>query len=267
MMMNDVNSPPAQSLIIPDLAGKAVLITGASTGIGAALAHAFAAQGSLVGLHYHSSGDAAHALAKGIEEAGGRVFLVQADAARSSEIGQAVEETAKHFGRLDGLVNNAGSMLGRVAYADLTDEHYDAVMDLNARSIIAASRAAIPFLKREGGFIINTSSIAARNGGSGGAGLYAASKAFVSNVTHGLAKELIPFGIRVNAVAPGVITTPFHERYSTEAQLEAARTQIPQGRLGKAEDCIGAYLFLASAQLSPYVIGQVIEVNGGQLMP
>ena len=187
--------------------------------------------------------------------------------ARPKQLQRAVEATAERFGRLDGLINNAGSMLGRVPYAELTDEHYDAVMDLNARSVIAASRAAIPFLKKQGGFIINTTSIAARNGAAGGAGLYGSAKAFVSNVTRGLAKELIPFGIRVNAVAPGVIETLFHERYSTPAQLEAMRAQIPQGRLGSAEDCVGAYLFLASNQLSPYIIGQVIEVNGGQLMP
>ena len=265
-MSTDAISTPSR-VILPELAGKAVLITGASTGIGAALAQAFAAQGSLVGLHYHNSKEAAQALAEGISNTGGTAFLIRADASRSDAITQAVEETAAHFGRLDGLINNAGSMLGRVPYEELTDEHYDAVMDLNARSVIAASRAAIPFLKQRGGFIINTSSIAARNGGSNGAGLYAASKAFVSNVTRGLAKELIPYGIRVNAVAPGVIMTPFHERYSTGAQLEAAKGQIPQGRLGTAEDCVGAYLFLASAQLSPYVVGQVIEVNGGQLMP
>jgi 3-oxoacyl-[acyl-carrier protein] reductase len=260
-------SPDQKPIMLPDLAGKAVLITGASTGIGAALAEAFAAQGCMVGLHYHSSIQAAEALASRIGQAGGRVYLVRADANRSEELRRAVGETASQFGRLDGLINNAGSMLGRVPYADLTDEHYDAVMDLNARSVVAASRAAIPFLKRQGGFIINTSSIAARNGGSAGAGLYAASKAFVSNVTRGLAKELIPFGIRVNGVAPGVITTPFHERYSTAAQLEAARVQIPQGRLGTPADCIGAYLFLASGQMSAYIVGQVIEVNGGQLMP
>ena len=97
--------------------------------------------------------------------------------------------------------------------------------------------------------------------------LYGSSKAFVANVTRGMAKELIPFGIRVNAVAPGVITTPFHERYSTEAQLQAQLATIPQGRLGVADDCVGAYLFLASAVLSGYIIGQTIEVNGGQMMP
>jgi len=141
-------------------------------------------------------------------------------------------------------------------------------MDLNARSVLAATTAAIPHLKAAGGgFVINTTSIAARNGASNGAGIYGSSKAFVANVTRGMAKELIAFGIRVNAVAPGVIATPFHERYSTKAQLQAQLATIPQGRLGVAEDCVGAYLFLASAALSGYIVGQTIEVNGGMLMP
>jgi 3-oxoacyl-[acyl-carrier protein] reductase len=251
---------------ISDINGKAVLITGASTGIGAALARAFAAQGASVGLHYNSSVEAAAKLAGEIRGAGGQVRLVRGDAARPGEMARVVEETAAAFGRLDGLINNAGGMVARVPYQEMTDGHYDAVMDLNARSVLAASTAAIPHLKVRGGFIINTTSIAARNGAGNGAGLYGSSKAFVSNVTRGMAKELIPFGIRVNAVAPGVITTPFHERYSTPAQLDAMLATIPQGRLGTPEDCVGPYLFLASAALSGYLIGQTLEVNGGQLM-
>ena len=254
-------------LLIPDLAGKAVLITGASTGIGAALARAFAAQGAKVGLHYNSSGDAAKAVASEIGKAGGEVFLVQGDVSTSAVTTRIVEDTANHFGHLEGLINNAGLMLGRVNYADMTDEQFDAVIDLNARSVVMASRAAMPWLKKKGGFIINTTSVAARNGAAGGAGLYGSAKAFVSNVTRGMAKELIGDGIRVNAVAPGFIATPFHDRYSTPAQVQAAITTIPQGRVGVAEDCVGAYLFLASDILSGYIIGQVIEVNGGQLMP
>jgi 3-oxoacyl-[acyl-carrier protein] reductase len=253
-------------LRIPDLAGKAVLVTGASTGIGAALAKALGAQGAMVGVHYNSSQAAAEAVAGEIRAAGGKAVLVRADAANSSEIARAVEETAAAFGRLDGLINNAGGMVGRMAYADMDDAYYDRVMDLNGRSVIAASRAAIAHLRKQGGFIINTSSIAARNGASNGAGLYGSSKALVSNITRGMAKELIGFGIRVNAVAPGVIDTPFHKRYSSAAQLEANVATIPQGRMGTAEECVGAYLFLASARLSGYIIGQVIEVNGGQLM-
>ncbi|TPW31588.1 SDR family oxidoreductase [Martelella alba] len=254
-------------LNIPDLAGKAVLITGASTGIGAALAKGFAAQGAKVGLHYHASVAAAEAVAAEIEGAGGTACLIRADVSRTSEAIRMVDDMVSAFGTVDGLINNAGGMVARRAYAEMTDDFYDEVMDLNARSVLAATKAAIPYLKRQGGFVINTTSIAARNGGALGSGLYGSSKAFISNVTRGMAKELIPFKIRVNAVSPGVILTPFHERYSTPEQLDAALKQVPEGRLGVAEDCLGAYLFLASAALSSYVVGQIIEVNGGQLMP
>ena len=255
-------------LRIPDLDGKAVLITGASTGIGAALARAFADQGAWVGLHYNASAEAAEAVAAEIEARQGRVTLIRADVSNGAGARAAVEQAVAAFGRLDGLINNAGGMVRRVPYAEVSETDYDEIMDLNARSVIVASQAAIAPLKAAGGgFILNTTSIAARNGAGGGAGMYGSSKAFVHNVTRGMAKELIPFGIRVNAVAPGVIETPFHERYSTAAQLQAQLATIPQGRLGRAEDCVGAYLFLASAVLAPYIIGQVIEVNGGQLMP
>ena len=253
---------------LPELKGKAVLITGASTGIGAALAHAFAAQGARVGLHYNASEDAAKAVAYEIGAAGGEAVLIRADVSTGVGARSAVEQAVAAFGGLDGLINNAGGMVRRVPYADVSEQDYDEIMDLNARSVVVASQAAVaPMKAAGGGFIINTTSVAARNGASGGAGLYGSSKAFVHNVTRGMAKELIPFGIRVNAVAPGVITTPFHERYSTEAQLTAQLATIPAGRLGVAEDCVGAYLFLACASLSGYIIGQVIEVNGGQLMP
>jgi len=256
------------SNIFPELKNKAVLITGASTGIGAAVAKAFGAQGAMVGVHYHASQGPAEAVAEAIEAAGGKAHLVKADASRATEIAAAVEATAAAFGRLDGLINNAGGMVARLPYAEMTDAHYDAVMDLNGRSVLIATRAALPHIRAAGGgFVINTTSIAARNGASGGAGLYGSSKAFVANVTRGMAKEFIADGIRVNAVAPGVIETPFHERYSTPAQLQAQLATVPQGRLGVAEDCVGAYLFLACASLSGYIIGQTIEINGGMLMP
>lgn len=259
---------PAVHLTIPDLAGKRVLITGASTGIGAALARAFAAQGSKVGLHYNSSAEEANALAAEISQAGGAVSLVRGDASDPAAVRQIVEDGAKALGGLDGLINNAGGLLGRMPFGDVTDDHYDKVMDLNARSVWVATQAAAPHLKQAGGgFIINTTSIAARNGGGGGSVIYAASKGFVSTMTRGLAKELIGAGIRINAVSPGVIATPFHERYSTPEQMKGMVATIPQGRAGTAEESVGAFLFLASEALSGYVVGQIIEVNGGQLMP
>lgn len=255
------------SLQIPDLAGKIVLVTGASTGIGAELAKAYAAQGCKVGLHYNSSTEAAEAVAAQARQSGGEVLLVKGDFSKSDDVRRVVEETASHFGGLNGLVNNAGGMVARVPYAEMTDEHYDRVMDLNARSVVIATRAALPYLQKSGGFVINTSSIAARNGASNGAGIYGSSKSFVSNVTRGMAKEFVPFNVRVNAVAPGIVLTPFHERYSTDAQMKAMVATIPMGRGATAEECAGVYLFLSSPMLSGYITGQVIELNGGQLMP
>ena len=257
----------ASRLVIPDLAGKAVLITGGSTGIGAAVARGFAEQGARVAIGYNSSADQAHALASEIKVAGGEALTVKGDVADPKACMQIVAETTARFGRLDGLINNAGLMLGRVNSLEASDEHLRAVIDLNSSSVIWVTRAAVPWLERQGGFAINTTSIAARNGGAGGAMIYAAAKGFVSTITRGHAKELIGKKIRVNAVSPGVITTPFHERYSTPEALEVIRKTIPAARLGTAEECVGAYLFLASEALSGYVVGQIIEVNGGQLMP
>jgi 3-oxoacyl-[acyl-carrier protein] reductase len=126
----------------------------------------------------------------------------------------------------------------------------------------------IPAMRRQKkGNVINVSSIAARHGGGAGAILYAGAKGFISTATHGWAKEVVADGIRVNAVSPGVITTPFHERYSSLEQLKAMQATIPMGRLGTAEECAGTFVYLASDELSAYVTGQVIEVNGGQYMP
>ena len=255
-------------LTIPDLAGKRVLVTGASTGIGAAVARALGEQGAHVAIHYNSSRAAAEEVARDIVAGGTKAPLVEGDVSDMKATARVVDAAATALGGLDGLINNAGGMLGRVALAEITDDQYDRVMRLNAKSVLVASQAATPHIKKAGGgFIINTTSIAARNGGSGGAVLYAASKGFVSTLTHGLAKELIGANIRMNAVAPGVIATPFHERYSSPEFMRTVVASIPQGRVGTSEDCVGAYLFLASRALSGYIIGQVIEVNGGQYMP
>lgn len=257
----------SNTLTIPDLSGKAVLITGASSGIGASLARAFAAQGVAVGLHYHSGVEAAQAIAGDIERTGGKVSLVRADAAKSEEMAAAVDTVAQTFGRLDGLINNAGSMIARVLYEEMTDAHYDRVMDVNGRSVVATSRAAVAHLKTDGGFIINTTSVAARSGGTAGSGIYGSSKAFVAAVTKGMALEFGKYNIRVNAVAPGVIATPFQDRYALAGQLDQVAASVPLRRTGTPEDCVGAYLFLASEMLSGYITGQTIDVNGGQLMP
>ena len=254
--------------MIPDLKSKVVLVTGASTGIGAATAKGFAANGARVMVHYNASKAEAGAVVAEIIAAGGEAALVQGDISDRSVPARIVTDTVKHFGRIDVLINNAGGMLGRKWLGEMDDAHYDRVMDLNVWSVVAFMREVAPLMKAQGGGnIINVSSIAARHGGGGGSVLYASAKGFVSTFTKGMAKELIGANIRVNAVSPGTITTPFHERYSTAEQLEAGRKTIPQGRLGIAEDCVGTFLFLASDSLSGYLVGQVIEVNGGQYMP
>lgn len=249
-----------------DLKGKVVLVTGASTGIGAACAKAFGALGCKVAVHYNSSRDAAMAVAEAVEKAGGEALVVQGDLRRSTECARIVTETVRRFQRIDLLINNAGALVKRVPITEINDEIFDDIVDLNVRSMLICTQYAVPHMP-PGSSIINLTSIAARTGGGPGASLYAGSKGFVSTATRSLAKELAGRQIRVNAVSPGVITTPFHDKFSTPAQLEAMRLTIPMARLGSAEECVGAFIYLASEKLSSYVTGQIIEVNGGQYMP
>lgn len=250
---------------LSDLAGRRVLVTGGSTGIGAAIALGFAAQGAKVAVHYNESHDAALAVQ---HKAPNNIVLVKGNMSLAGMGPKVVEEAVTLLGGLDGLVNNAGGMLGRVPTTEASSDHFDRVFDLNAKAVWETTVAAHPFLNASGsGFVVNTTSIAARNGGGGGAVLYAAAKAFVSSLTRGQAKEFVKDGIRVNAVAPGLVQTPFHDRYTPPDVLAAQRATIPMGREGLPEECVGAFLFLASAAMSGYITGQVIEVNGGQLMP
>jgi 3-oxoacyl-[acyl-carrier protein] reductase len=254
--------------MIPDLKDKVVLVTGSSTGIGAAVARGFARNGAKVAVHYHASRAEAEKVVADIKLHGGTAALFGADVRSAAEVENLVGAVGRYWERLDVLVNNAGGLVKRLELEEITDAAYDEVLNLNVRSVVAGSRAAARLFRQQGkGNIINTSSVAARHGGGVGASLYAASKAFVSTFTRNLAKEFAEQNIRVNAVAPGVIMTPFQERFTSPELLEGFRKTIPMQRVGTAEECVGAYLFLASDQLSGYVTGQVIEVNGGQLMP
>jgi 3-oxoacyl-[acyl-carrier protein] reductase len=250
-----------------DLQGKVVLITGASTGIGAAAARAFAAVGSRVVVHYNASRHAAEAVAADVRKAGAEVALISGDVTQSATVKRIAAEAVAVWGRIDVLVNNAGGLVRRTRIEEYTEEYLQQVLALNVIQVANFMRELVPVMrKQKSGNVINVTSIAARHGGGGGSIIYAGAKGFISTATHGWAKELVNDGIRVNAVSPGVISTPFHERYSTSEQLKAMQATIPMNRLGSAEECAGTFIYLASDAMSGYVTGQVIEVNGGQYM-
>jgi 3-oxoacyl-[acyl-carrier protein] reductase len=263
----DCDRPSGKPMLrITDLADKRVLITGASSGIGAALSHAFAAQGARVAVHWNANADRAQQVVQAIRVAGGSAELVRGDLSRAGEARRVVEDSAKFLQGLDILINNAGSLVSRRPFLDADDEWVDSVFNLNARAVIQTCQAAIPHMERGGGAIINVGSIAGLDGGGSGAGIYGAAKAFVHNLTRHLARDLATRNIRVNTVSPGVVDTPFHEATPPE-RMEAMRQSVCMGRIGTPSDCVGAFLFLASRELSGYITGQNIHVNGGQVMP
>ncbi len=254
--------------MVDDLKDKVVLVTGSSTGIGAAVAKAFGANGATVAVHYNNSKSEADQVAAEIENSGGKATVMQGDVTDSAICARLVDDTVKQFGRIDVLVNNAGGLIKRIPIAEISDDMFSKVVQLNMRSALMCTRAAAAQMRKTGGgAIVNVTSIAARHGGAAGAVLYAGTKGFISTITRGFAKELVKDNIRVNAVSPGVILTPFHERFSTPEMLEGFKVTIPMNRLGEADECTGAFLFLASEQMSGYITGQIVEVNGGQYMP
>lgn len=255
----------------PDLFADArVLVTGGGRGIGAAVAQGFLAAGAQVLVHAGRSEEHVAGWRKALPDAqAARLSVACADLATVEGCEALTAATRDRFGdRLTVLVNNAGTMLGRVPAAEVDADYYARVVDLNARSVALLCGALEPLLAADAGraAIVNTVSISARTGGSPGSSLYSAAKAFVATHTRSLARELAPRGIRVNAVSPGTIDTDFHQRYSSAEKLEATRKGIPLGRLGTPEDCAPAYLFLAAPALSGYITGQVLEINGGQFM-
>ncbi len=251
--------------MLSDLQGKRALVTGSSTGIGAAVAKGLAEHGVAVAVHGNKNATAVEALAAEIRAGGGKAVVVLGDISERGVPERLVAEAVKGLGGLDILVNNAGGII-RVTNADFDDAIYDKVYDLNVRSVLATTKAAYPHLKAAGGgSIINTGSIAGRMGGYGGSTVYASAKAAVHSITRNAAREFAADNIRVNVVAPGFIVTPFHDA-TPPATREQIASQIAMKRLGTVEECVGTYLFLASAAMSGYITGQIIDINGGQLM-
>jgi 3-oxoacyl-[acyl-carrier protein] reductase len=249
-----------------DLTDRVALVTGASSGIGAATATLFAELGARVAIGYHANRKGAELIQRQIMSAGGQTIICQADVAQETGIKSLVEQVVSALGPVDILVNNAGSLLERLPILKVTEERWDAVMNLNLKSaVLCAQAVAASMIERRSGSIVNIGSIAGRNGGGPGAAPYAAAKGGLMTFTKSLAKELAPYGIRVNCVSPGVIDTPFHETFSTPGMMSNFVKAIPLGRVGTPIECAKVIAFLASDAAS-YIVGESIEVNGGQLM-
>lgn len=249
-----------------DLGGKVALVTGAGSGIGKASAIRLAEAGAAVSINYFRNEAGAEDAKTAILAAGGRAITVQADVRRSAEVDRLVQTTVEAFGPIDILVNNAGSLIQRMRILELTEERWDEVMDLNLKTAFLCSKAvAASMIERKTGVILNIASIAGRNGGANGATHYATAKGGMITFTKGLAKELAPLGIRVNAISPGVIDTPFHEQFSTPESMRNFAAAIPLGRVGVSDEIARAVVFMASDSAG-YLIGENMEINGGLLM-
>ena len=239
------------------LSGKNALITGASRGIGRAIAIKFAENGAFVGINYNKSEDKARDVLKIIRDRGGDGILLKGDVSSSKDCKEVVERFIDERKSIDILVLNAG-IYERGSFLEIDEERWDRVISTNLSSCYHVLRFAIPYIGN-GGSIIFISSQLAFKGSKHGA-YYAASKAGMLGLMRSLALELAP-RIRVNAVAPGTIDTDIISNYSQEMR-EKRISEIPLRRLGKPEDVANACLFLAS-DLSSYVTGEVINVNGG----
>ena len=249
-----------------DLKGRVALVTGSSSGIGRAAAEALAANGARVAINFHHNEAGAEAARSEIVGVGGKAIVVQADVTQASEVQRLVEQTVSEFGPIDILVNNAGSLIERLKILELTEERWDEVIDLNLKSAFLCCRAvAASMMERKTGAVVNVSSIAGRTGGALGSIHYSTAKGGLITFTKGLAKELAPFGVRVNAISPGVIDTRYHEVFSTPEVMKSYVAGIPLGRVGTPAEVAEVVCFLAS-DAAGYLAGETIEINGGMFM-
>lgn len=249
-----------------DLTGKVALVTGASSGIGRATALTLAECGAAIAINYHRNEGGAEGARTQIVQDGGRAIIIQADVTRSADVRALVARANEELGPVDILVNNAGSLVERLKILELTEERWDEVINLNLKSAFLCSQAvAASMMELKTGVIVNVSSVAGRNGGALGSIHYSTAKGGLITMTKGFAKELAPYGVRVNAVSPGVIETPYHEQFSTPEMMKAYVGGIPAGRTGAPEEVASVIAFLAS-DAARYLCGETIEINGGMLM-
>ena len=246
----------------PDLKGKVAIVTGGGRDIGREIAIKLAANGAAVCFNYYESAESGQDTINVIKAAGGRAIAVQGDMTNAAEIDKLVTACQEAFGdTVHILVNVAGGLVGRKTMEEMDEKFWDFVIGLNLKSVFLVTKRVLPLMPA-GGSIINFSSQAARDGGGGGAIAYSASKGGVATMTRGLAKELGPKGIRVNALAPGMISTGFHDTFTKPEIREKVASGTPLRREGKAEEIADLVTYLASDSAS-FITGALLDINGG----
>ncbi len=250
------------------LLGKRVLVTAGAQGIGYAISQHLLRAGCEVFVHFYTSAAGAQQLAREATDLGRRYENGMADLTETEQCDRIVSDAVRFLGGLDILINNAGSMIARRSFTDSPDDFWAETMSLNLGSVRRVTRAALPHLSeaakvRGGASIVNLSSLAGRNGGGPGAMAYATAKGAIITFTRGLAQEVGPLGIRVNALAPGLILgTKFHTTHTPPDAAQATVAKIPLGRPGTADDVARAAVFLAS-EFDGFITGATLDINGG----
>jgi 3-oxoacyl-[acyl-carrier protein] reductase len=250
------------------LLGKRVLVTAGAQGIGYAISQHLLRAGCEVFVHFYTSAAGAQTLAREATEMGRRYENGMADLTETEQCERIVSDAVRFLGGLDILINNAGSMVARKSFGDSEDDFWAETMSLNVGSMRRVTRAALPHLAeaakiRGGASIVNLSSLAGRKGGAPGSLVYATAKGAILTFTRALAAEAGPMGIRVNALAPGLILgTKFHATHTAPAAAQAAIGSIPLGRPGSPDDVARAAVFLAS-EFDGFITGATLDINGG----
>jgi len=243
------------------LAGKTAIVTGGGRDIGWAVAVKLASEGASVAINYFSSSKGADEAVAEIEKMGGKAIAMQGDLNNQADVDALVAAAVETFGGVDILVNNAGGLIARKTIAEMSVEHWEAVMSLNLTSTFLMTQACLAKMKT--GAIVNLASQAGRDGGGPGAVAYATAKGAVMTMTRGLAKEVGP-EIRVNALCPGMIDTDFHNIHTPDAGRRGFEANAPLKRQGHVDDAANLVLFLACAD-SAFITGANIDLNGGML--
>ena len=246
---------------------KKALVTGGASGIGRAISLELANMGATLIIHYHRSKEPAESLAAQIHSSGGKAEVVQADLTEEAGVQALTDFVIERWDNLDVLVNNAGDLVGRHRLEEVQMDFYRKVVAVNLDSNVLVTRAMIPLLKKSGSAsIVNLASLAGRKGGHGGSAIYSMTKGAILTLTRALSTELAPYGIRVNAVAPGfILGSAFHAIHTSEESKQATIRDIPLKRAGTCEDVARAVAFLAS-EYDGFITGATLDINGGVYM-